>query len=58
VEAVAEHVLMCFRSRDPQVSLELVVQGLIEETEDAARAGVHDTTRLVDAQFEHRHEDV
>jgi hypothetical protein len=55
---VAEHVLMCFRSRDPQVSLELVVQGLIEETEDAARAGVHDTTRLVDTQFEHRHEDV
>jgi hypothetical protein len=24
-EAVAEHVLMCFRSQDPQVSLETVV---------------------------------
>jgi hypothetical protein len=32
VEPVAEHVLMCFWSRDPQVSLESVVQGLIEET--------------------------
>jgi hypothetical protein len=26
-EVVAEHMLMCFRSWDPEVSLELVVQG-------------------------------
>jgi hypothetical protein len=29
-EAVAEHVLLCFRSHDPQVSLEPVVQGPVE----------------------------
>jgi hypothetical protein len=29
-EAVAKHVLLCFRSHDPQVSLELVVQGPAE----------------------------
>jgi hypothetical protein len=30
MEAVAKHVLLCFRSHDPQVSLELVVQGPTE----------------------------
>jgi hypothetical protein len=40
VEIVVEHVLMCFQSRDPQVSLEPVVQGPIEETEDVAWADV------------------
>jgi hypothetical protein len=34
---MAEHVLMCFRSWDLQVTLELVVQGPTEETEDAAQ---------------------
>jgi hypothetical protein len=51
-EVVAEHVLMCFQSRDPQVSLELVVQGPIEEMKDVARGSVQDTTRLVAAWFE------
>jgi hypothetical protein len=32
-EVVAEHTLMCFRSWDPEVSLELVVQGPAEEVE-------------------------
>jgi hypothetical protein len=31
VDAVAEHVLLCFRSQDPQVSLEPMVQGPTEE---------------------------
>jgi hypothetical protein len=31
VEEVAEQVLMCFYNRDPHVSLESVVQGLVEE---------------------------
>jgi hypothetical protein len=56
-KAVAEHILMCFRSRDPQVSLEPVVQGPTEETEDAAWADVHDTTRLVAARFERQPKD-
>jgi hypothetical protein len=32
VKVVAEYVLTCFRSRDPQFSLDLVVQGSIVET--------------------------
>jgi hypothetical protein len=48
---VAEHVLMCFQSRDPQVSQEPVVEGPVEETKNAARAGVQDTARLVATQF-------
>jgi hypothetical protein len=35
-EVVSEHVLMCFCSRDPKVSLEPVVQGPAEEVEEAA----------------------
>jgi hypothetical protein len=35
-------VLSCFRSRDPQVSLEPVAQGPDIETEEVARAGVED----------------
>jgi hypothetical protein len=57
-EAVMEHVLMCFQSWDPQVSLEPVVQGPAEETEDAALVGVHNTARLVAARFERQPEDV
>jgi hypothetical protein len=56
-EVVAEHVLMCFQSREPHVSLEPVVQGPTEETGDVALAGVHDIMRLVATQFEHQHED-
>jgi hypothetical protein len=37
-KAVAEHVLLCFRSRDPQVSLEPVAQGPDTETEEADAA--------------------
>jgi hypothetical protein len=35
-EIVAEHMLTCFWSRDPQVSLELVVKGPITRIEEAA----------------------
>jgi hypothetical protein len=56
--AVAGHVLVCFRSRDPQVSLEPVVQGPAEEPEDAAYAGVEDAARVVAKWFKHQPEDV
>jgi hypothetical protein len=56
-EAVAEHVVMCFRSRDPEVSLEPIVQGHAEDVEEAAQVGVRDTTRLVAERFEHQVED-
>jgi hypothetical protein len=39
---VAEQVLMCFRSRDPNISLEPVVQGPAEEPAEAVAAGVAD----------------
>jgi hypothetical protein len=39
-EAVAEHVLLCLRSQDPQVSLEPVVQGPAEQIPEAAQVGV------------------
>jgi hypothetical protein len=40
VQVVAEHMLARFRSRDPQLSLEPVVEEPIVETEEAARADV------------------
>jgi hypothetical protein len=55
-QAVADHVLMCFRSRDPSISLEPVVQGPIEGSEEAARDGVEDATRTVEERFEHEPE--
>jgi hypothetical protein len=39
-EVVVEHVLACFRSRDPQLSLESVVEGHVIETEEVARARI------------------
>jgi hypothetical protein len=50
-EADAEHVLMCFWSWDPEISLEPVVQGPAEEVEEATQAGVWDTARLVAERF-------
>jgi hypothetical protein len=38
-QAVADHVLMCFQSRDPSISLEPAVQGPIEGFAEAARDG-------------------
>jgi hypothetical protein len=45
-------VLMCFRSRDPSISLEPVVQGPVEMSAEAARDGVEDAARAVVEQFE------
>jgi hypothetical protein len=36
-----------FPNWDPQIPLELVVQGPVAETEVAARAGIEDTARFV-----------
>jgi hypothetical protein len=51
-QAVAEHMLVCFRSRDPSISLEPVVQGPTEEPVEAARVSVEDATRVVAERFE------
>jgi hypothetical protein len=58
VKAVAEYVLTCFRSRDPHIYLESVVHGPVVEMEEAALAGVDDTTKLVDEWFERQPEDM
>jgi hypothetical protein len=50
-------VLMCFRSRDPSISLEPVVQGPVEGSAEAARDGVEDATRAVAERFERESED-
>jgi hypothetical protein len=56
-QAVAEHGLMCFRSRDPAISLEPVVQGPTEEPAEAAAAGVEDAARAVADRFKREPED-
>jgi hypothetical protein len=56
-QAVAEHVLMCFRSRDPAISLEPVVQGPAEEPAEAVAAGVEDAARAVADRFKRESED-
>jgi hypothetical protein len=56
-QAVADHVLMCFQSRDPSISLEPVVQGPVEGSAEAARDSVEDAARAVAERFEREPED-
>jgi hypothetical protein len=56
-QAVADHVLMCFRSRDPSISLEPAVQGPIEGSMEAARDGVEDAAHAIVERFERELED-
>jgi hypothetical protein len=57
VEVVAEHMLMCFHSQDPQVSLEPVVQGPVEEVPEAAQVSVRETAKLIVERFNRLSED-
>jgi hypothetical protein len=52
VEKVAEHVLTCFWTWDPNASLEWVVLEPTEGAEEAARASIQDTTKIMAAQFQ------
>jgi hypothetical protein len=54
---VAEHVLTCFRSQDPQVTLEPMEQGPAKELDEATLVGVEDTAKLVAERFERQLED-
>jgi hypothetical protein len=56
-QAVAEHVLMCFRSRDPNISSEPVVQGPAEEPAETAVAGIEDAARAIADRFKREPED-
>jgi hypothetical protein len=40
MEAVEEHMLLCFHSQEPQVSLEPVVQGPAEQVSEATQVDV------------------
>jgi hypothetical protein len=52
VEKVAEHMLTCFRSRDPIISLDPIALRPITETEEAARGSVHEAAKAVAARFQ------
>jgi hypothetical protein len=56
-QAVADHVLMCFQSRDPSISLEPAVQGSVEGSTEATRDSVEDDARAVAERFEREPED-
>jgi hypothetical protein len=56
-QAVADHVLMCFRSCDPTISLEPAMQGPVEGFAEATRDGVEDAARAVAERFEREPED-
>jgi hypothetical protein len=55
--AVADHVLMCFRSHDSNISLEPVVQGPVQGFAEAARDGVEVVAHVVAEWFEHEPKD-
>jgi hypothetical protein len=56
-QAVAGHVLMCFRGRDPGISLEPVVQEPVEGLAEATRFSVEDATRAIAERFEREPKD-
>jgi hypothetical protein len=50
-------VLMCFRGRDPGISLEPVVQEPVEGLAEATRFSVEDATRAIAERFEREPKD-
>jgi hypothetical protein len=56
-QAVTDHVLMCFRSRDSSISHEPTVQGPVEGSAEAARDDVEDAARAVAERFKREPED-
>jgi hypothetical protein len=53
-EKVAEHMLTCFESRDPNISLELVVHGPTIEIEEAARGSVQEVAKIAASRFQRK----
>jgi hypothetical protein len=51
-QPMADHVLMCFWSHDPSISMEPAVQGPIEGSAEATRVCVEDAARAVAERFE------
>jgi hypothetical protein len=49
---VVDHILTCFGSHDPAISLTPVLEGPIPEAEATAREGVREVVEVVAARFE------
>jgi hypothetical protein len=49
---VVDHVLTCFQSHDPAISLTPVLEGPVPEAEAAAREGVQEVVEIVASRFE------
>jgi hypothetical protein len=56
-EKVVEHMLTCFRSLDPKVSLDPMVHGPTIETKEAARGSIQEAVKIVVARFQWQPED-
>jgi hypothetical protein len=54
---VADHVLMCFWSRDLSISLEPAVQGLVKLSAEATRVGIEDAAHAIAERFKREPED-
>jgi hypothetical protein len=52
VEQVTEHVVTCFQSQDPAVSLDLMMLGLVVGAKDVASSGVKEAAKAVAAWFQ------
>ena len=50
-QAVVEHILACYRSRDLNFPLETAQEGVVEAEEEAAREAVRSTAAVVVAGF-------
>jgi hypothetical protein len=50
--AVVEYILTSFRSHDLAISLESVIAGPVDDTEDAARECIKDVVELVAGRFQ------
>jgi hypothetical protein len=48
-----EHVLTCFRSRGPVISLDLMMLRSTAGTEEAASSGVQEAAKVVPTRFSH-----
>jgi hypothetical protein len=49
---VVDHVLTCFRSHDPAISLTPVLEGPVPEAEAAAREGIQEVVEIMASRFE------
>jgi hypothetical protein len=49
---VVDHVLTCFRSHDPAISLTPVLEGLVPEAETVAREEIQEVVEIVASRFE------